>query len=80
MTCKEVLDFLMDYLDGTMPFRQRRDFERHLAVCPSCVAYLDSYKKTVKLGKAALASTDDPATSTVPEGLITAIRAAVKGK
>ncbi len=60
MTCREVLDFLMDYLDGTLSPAQRAVFEEHLAVCRSCVAYLHTYQQTVKLGKASAAVTCAP--------------------
>ena len=76
MTCHEVIDFLMTYIDGELTPAQRNEFDRHLGVCPSCVNYIDSYKATIRIGKAALADTDDSATGAVPEELIKAIRAA----
>lgn len=76
ITCRELIDFIADYLDGTLAPESRHEFDRHLAVCPPCVAYLDGYKKTVALGRAALESSNDPATGHVPEGLLHAIRAA----
>ena len=36
MSCKDVADFLMDYLDGTLPFAQRMTFKLHLSLCPDC--------------------------------------------
>lgn len=76
ITCREALDFIMAYLDGELTPDQRHEFERHLGVCPSCVNYLNSYKATVTLGKAAMQHLDEPATGSVPEGLIRAIREA----
>ncbi len=73
ITCREVLDFVMAYLDGELTPPLRHEFERHLGVCPSCVDYLESYKATVKLGKATMQNLDEPATGSVPEGLIRAI-------
>lgn len=78
MTCRELVDFIMDYLDGTLPTESNREFERHLAVCPPCRAYLDSYKKTIELGKAALIPSDQPASGMVPEKLVGAVRAAIQ--
>ena len=46
MTCQELADFIMDYVDGNLPDVQHRTFEEHLAVCPSCIEYLKSYKTT----------------------------------
>lgn len=76
ITCRELIDFIADYLEARLDEDQRRDFERHLAVCPSCVNYLDAYKKTISLGKQALAPTDEPARGVAPEGLLKAIKAA----
>ncbi len=76
ITCKELIEFLANYIDGTLAAPARHEFERHLGVCPSCVAYLDSYKKTIALGRAAMAPTDDAAA--IPDRLAQAIRNARK--
>ena len=60
MTCREFIDFLMEYLSGELSARERAEFERHLADCPDCSAYLRSYEETIKLGKAAFADPDAP--------------------
>jgi anti-sigma factor RsiW len=77
MTCREALDFLMAYCDGDLPTAERSLFDEHLAECPSCVAYLHSYRETVRLGKALGAL--DAATPPIPAELIQAILAA-RGK
>jgi len=47
MTCKRlILEYLVDYEDGTMPEAERREFERHLSHCPPCVVFLKSYEAT----------------------------------
>lgn len=47
LTCKElILHHLGEYLDGTLSSEIVEDFERHLARCPSCVAYVNTYKRT----------------------------------
>ena len=76
ITCRELIDFIADYLDGTLPEGSRREFDRHLAVCPSCVAYLDGYRKTVEMGKAAFQPSDQPATEVAPGWLVRAVRSA----
>lgn len=74
ITCRELIDFIASYLDGELTPDVRHEFERHLSVCPSCVAYLDSYTRTIAMGKAALTPSEEPAA--VPEALVKAIRAA----
>jgi len=53
MTCREAIDVLADYLDGTMPPEAAAELERHLADCAPCRAYLATYRKTRELGAAA---------------------------
>lgn len=78
MTCKDVADFLMAYLDNELPHEQRTQFDEHLTLCSSCVRYLELYKRTIRMGQAALTPTDQPAAGYVPPGLIEAINAARK--
>lgn len=76
ITCRELADFIAEYLDGTLPLAMRREFERHLVECPSCVAYVESYRRTIQMGKTAMHSAADPVTGDVPEGVVRAILAA----
>jgi anti-sigma factor RsiW len=76
MTCREFIDFLDDYVDGALPAAQRLFFDEHLAGCLDCQTYLESYKRTVRLGKLALADGDGPVPADVPESLVRAILAA----
>ena len=70
MTCLEVIGFVMDYIDGVLSPAQRREFERHLAVCHSCTAYLRTYEATIRLETKT--KIEDV---TVPEDLVRAILA-----
>lgn len=77
MTCREVTEFLMAYLDGELDPAVRAGFERHMGVCPSCVAFLESYKRTVTLGQEACGCDHaDAGVQAIPQGLIDAILAA----
>ena len=46
-TCKEITDLMLGYLNNTLSRSVMRDFQRHLRVCPDCVNFLNTYKKTV---------------------------------
>ena len=47
MTCKRfILEYLAEYQDRSMPELERREFERHLSHCPSCLVFLKSYEAT----------------------------------
>ncbi len=76
MNCREFVDFLMGYLDDELPRRQRSVFEQHMADCPSCVSYLETYRETVRLGREICADPDAPVPDAVPESLVRAILAA----
>jgi anti-sigma factor RsiW len=73
-TCRDILTFLDDYIAGELPPDTRATFDRHLSVCPSCVAYLGSYRETIQMARAAHRPTALP---TVPPELIEAIRASI---
>jgi len=75
MTCKELIEFLSDYLAGELPRDVVAAFEKHLAICPDCVAYISSYQKTIDLAKEAILTPDTPVPDDVPEDLVDAILA-----
>ncbi|HEY6843639.1 MAG TPA: zf-HC2 domain-containing protein [Thermoanaerobaculia bacterium] len=70
MTCIEVIGFVMDYIDGALSPVERREFEKHLNVCDSCVAYLRTYQATIRMETKT--KIEDV---TVPEDLVRAILA-----
>jgi anti-sigma factor RsiW len=80
MTCREFTEFLHEYLLGNLPAGQRAEFDKHLAECPECVAYLDGYRKAIQLAKEALSVPDDvPPPAEAPEELVRAVLRARAG-
>ncbi|HVS38187.1 MAG TPA: zf-HC2 domain-containing protein [Gemmataceae bacterium] len=74
MNCREFTEFLHEYLFDALPVEERAEFEKHLAECPWCTAYLDSYKKTILLTQNAFAANGNgPPPADAPEELIQAI-------
>ena len=71
LTCRQMTEFLADYLARELAPGQRAIFERHLAACPECVAYLRSYAETVRVVKDAHDA--DPIPADVPDELVRAI-------
>jgi anti-sigma factor RsiW len=67
--------FVMDYLDGALPLGIRLSFTAHIALCSDCRRYIDTYRRTIALGRAATVTADDPAPPQVPEELVQAILA-----
>lgn len=73
MTCQELINFLLDYDANDLPPPVRAEFDRHLGLCPPCVNYLQSYRRTVTMVKEACCEPDSPVPQDVPEELVKAI-------
>jgi anti-sigma factor RsiW len=78
VTCRELADFILDYLSGDLAADVRAAFEHHLTLCPACVNYLDAYKATIDLTRRVVRGADGSADapSDAPEELVRAILAA----
>ena len=78
MTCQQLADFILDYLEGHLPAETKVAFEHHLTLCPNCVNYLASYETTTAMVRRAF--DDDPgAPLQMPEELVQAILATSRG-
>ena len=51
LSCEDANQFIIDYLEETIPPRIRRRFEAHISACPDCGPYFDQYLQTVELVK-----------------------------
>lgn len=76
ITCRELIDFISDYLDGTLASEARDEFDRHLTVCPSCVTYLESYQRTIALSRSAFADPEGTVDPLIPDEIVRAIMSA----
>ena len=47
LTCAEVVEIVTEYLEGGLSVLDRDRFEEHLAVCRSCMTYLDQMRETI---------------------------------
>jgi anti-sigma factor RsiW len=75
ITCRELIEFLDDYVDGSLPALERERFDDHLGRCVPCVRYLRGYQGTLRAVALATRSDDAPPAE-VPNELIAAILAA----
>ena len=76
MTCAELSEFLMAYLDGELSAPERACFEEHLSECPDCVAYLQTYRQAIQMGQDACA--EEALLPKAPEELVRAVLEARK--
>lgn len=51
ISCKEICQFLCDYVDHELPAAQRESFLQHMRDCPPCAEYLRQYEGTIKACK-----------------------------
>jgi len=71
MKCREVVELMTEYLEGTLSESQRLQFEEHIAGCDGCHAYLAQLRATRKvLGRLAY----EPIPEAVKADLLKAFR------
>ena len=52
--CKDCVDLLGEYIEGTLPPDRAKALEDHLSLCPPCITFVRTYKATRKLCRSAL--------------------------
>jgi predicted anti-sigma-YlaC factor YlaD len=76
--CGQFESFLIDYLEGKLPGRQRAVLEFHLKICRECRDYLAAYRRTIEVGKAVFADPSADLPDDVPDDLVKAVLEARK--
>ena len=49
MTCKELVELVTDYLEGTLAEDERIRLENHLSGCDGCTNYVEQMRHTIQL-------------------------------
>jgi anti-sigma factor RsiW len=49
LSCQQVVEIITDYLEGSLGWRDRRRFEKHLRACDGCTRYLAQMRETLSL-------------------------------
>ncbi len=52
MTCEELVDLLVDFVDGGLPAEQVDAIKQHLCGCKPCVSSVELYQITIKVSRA----------------------------
>jgi anti-sigma factor RsiW len=47
LVCRQAIELMSDYLDGSLSRRDLRRLERHLAACDACAGYLDQLRVVI---------------------------------
>jgi|ERR1041384_4596798 hypothetical protein len=50
-TCRQMTDLVYGYVTDSLKPKLKRELERHLSICPDCVNFLKTYKKTVSTAR-----------------------------
>jgi len=53
--CKECVELLGEYIEGTLPPDRAKALEDHLSLCPPCITFVRTYRATRKLCRHVLA-------------------------
>jgi len=49
MTCKELVELVTEYLEGSLPEDVRARMDQHLSGCDGCSSYLEQMRQTIRL-------------------------------
>ena len=49
LSCRELVEIVTDYLEGTLPSGARARVDAHLGNCPGCTTYVEQMRETVRL-------------------------------
>ena len=71
LDCRDVVEVVTDYLEGAMAAEDRRRFDRHLAVCEGCQAYLEQLRTVLRVAGRPIVDAVPPETMA---GLLRAFR------
>jgi anti-sigma factor RsiW len=47
--CRQAVELISDFLEGSLSRRARRRLERHLEQCGACAAYLEQVRAVIEL-------------------------------
>jgi hypothetical protein len=51
VSCKSITDLIWKYVSNRLGPKLGLEFEQHLRLCPDCVNFINTYKKTVSLAR-----------------------------
>jgi anti-sigma factor RsiW len=52
ITCKDLLERLVDFLNGELVAEHKETVEVHIKGCPKCESYVTTYSRTIKITRA----------------------------
>jgi anti-sigma factor RsiW len=49
MNCRQLAELLIDFVSDELPPERKQHLEHHLQKCPPCLAYLETYRATIRM-------------------------------
>jgi anti-sigma factor RsiW len=49
ISCKELVELVTEYLEGSLSETDRERFETHLSMCEGCAQFLRQFERTIQL-------------------------------
>jgi hypothetical protein len=71
LTCRELVELVTEYLDGTLAPGERDRFEQHVILCDGCAFHLDQMRTTIAVTGSL---TEDSVTPEAQESLLRVFR------
>jgi anti-sigma factor RsiW len=71
LTCRELVELVSEYLDGTLAPGERDRFEQHVILCDGCAFHLDQMRTTIAVTGSL---TEDSVTPEAQESLLRVFR------
>jgi anti-sigma factor RsiW len=71
LTCRELVELVTEYLDGTLAPDERDRFEQHVILCDGCAFHLDQMRTTIAVTGSL---TEDSVTPEAQESLLRVFR------
>jgi len=73
IACMSGVELLMDYLEGVLPADVHAALEAHVAGCPRCAAFVESYRATPRILR-------DATATPLPDHVEASLKAFLRGR
>jgi len=54
ISCQQLIEYCLDYIEGDLPEEEQVRFRRHLGQCPDCVTFFETYRRTPEVSREVL--------------------------
>jgi len=73
ISCSQLIEYCLDYIEGDLPDEEQMRFRRHLGQCPDCVTFFETYRRTPEVSRVALGTN-------IPESVQESVRSFLRAR